>query len=904
VLQPATQLRFGPVIADTSRRLLRRHGQLVHLAPKTWDLLEALLRAPGVVTKTELLDRLWPAERGSEYAMSRTVRRLREALGDDARQPRYVRTVHGTGFEWIAAVEADSAAPAHELVGCETQMSALSAAFAATADGVPRLVLVEGVAGSGKTAMVRQFVASLAHTADVMSAACHDTMSGAEPGRPILDALDRAVTVDPAAVTASLRRHAPTWLAELPRRLDPDERAPGAVSVSTTRPQLLRELVHFLGDRCARHPLVFVVDDVHWADPTTLDALESLLVTTDPSHPGGCPRLLIIATHRPVSSHRTGDVFAAWLRRIAGRATTVKMAELSEQHIAILAADRLGTDLPVRTVEQIARWSGGNPMHVLAVLDQVSISPDGEELDPGLYMATLPRIVDEQLDLLPVDTIHLLEVASLARAAFGPDLIAAVAGVPVESVADRFELLADTTPYLVRHDDSRYDFGHDNFRGAAAARVGRARAVGIHRRLGQQLAPWAETGQASPTDVAEHLLLGGMPDAALPFLLRAGWDARRRFAHAEALELFDLAVEAHQSAPAGSVRPAAELEARLGLALSQLFLRSRQRADTLQNIQALNELVESMGDAPELFTAWQSVLLVNNLAGRTDRVQAMAGPLLRMAQARGRVHELMDGHHAAGEAALHAGRPAQALAEFDVAAEFLDQARSTNATPTSGQQIWARDSGARILVAQAGCALLIGDADRVHTCVDAALALMAEGDCTPLVRVGNLSIIAATLWLLGDVDGARGAAESALELADDENEDFRAMASVVHAATGAPTTVAAARSIAAVLLDRPTIPYPLGLTVFASSELLPADEMLDVLEEIVAAVDRAGTRWADAELQRVRGALILSTADGEDAEARAEAVQCFDQALAIAQAQGARFWADRVRRSRRAIPLA
>ena len=130
------------------------------------------------------------------------------------------------------------------------------------------------------------------------------------------------------------------------------------------------------------------------------------------------------------------------------------------------------------------------------------------------------------------------------------------------------------------------------------------------------------------------------------------------------------------------------------------------------------------------------------------------------------------------------------------------------------------------------------------------------------------------------------------------------MASVVRAATGTPITVAAARSIAAVLLDRPTIPYPLGLTVFASSELLPADEMLDVLEEIVAAVDRAGTRWADAELQRVRGALILSTADGEDAEARAEAVQCFDQALAIAEAQGAHFWADRVHRSRPVTPFA
>ena len=907
---PAAQplLRFGPFVADTTRRLLRRNGAVVHLAPKTWELLEELLATQGVVTKAALLDRLWPGERGSEYAMSRTVRRLREALGDDARQPSYFRTAHGIGFEWIAPIEAAGAAPAPDLVGRSQQLAVLSAAYAATADGAPRLVLVEGAAGSGKSAVVRHFLASLANTAEVMTAACHDTASRAEPGRPLLDALDRAITTDPDSVLPSLRRSAPTWLTQLPWRLSPDAPAQGPATVSTTRPQLLRELVRFVGERGAQRPLAFFVDDVHWADPTTLDALEALLVTMHSSYAAGPPRVLIIAAHRPVSGHRTGDLFAAWQRRLAGRTISVQMGPLDERAVATLAVNRMGAPLPAAVVEQLTRWTDGNPMHVLAALDlaaldQAAIGSDTTELNPAVYVATLPRIVDEQLDLLPVDAIHLLEVASLAGATFEPGPIAAVARTTPESATDRFELLADTTPYLVRHGETSYGFGHDTFRSAAAARVGRARAAGIHRRLGQQLAPLVDTGSESPAEVAEHLLLGGQPDAALPFLLRAGWEARKRFAHSEALELFDLAVEAHQSAPAGSVHPQQELEARLGLALSQLFLRSRQREDTLHNVDALNELVESMGEAPQLFTAWQSVLLVNNLAGRTDRVQAMAGPLLRMAQARGRVHELMDGHHAVGEAALHAGQPAAALAAFDRAAAFLEQARSNNASPTPGQQIWSRDSGARILVAQAGSALLLGDTERVKACIDAALALMEEGDCTPLVRVGNLAIIAATRWLLGDAAGAHAAAQSALELADGENEDFRAMASVVHSATGAPTTTAEVRSMAAVLLNRPTVPYPLGLTVFASSGLLPADEMLDLLDEIVAAIAAADTHWVDAELLRVRGELILSTADGTDADARTEAVRCFDQALAIAEAQGAHFWADRVRTSRRLGPI-
>lgn len=894
----ASLVRFGPFTADTHRRLLRRNGQVVHLAPKTWELLNELLAHDGVITKTELLDRLWPGERGSEYAMSRTVRRLREALGDDARQPTYFRTAHGIGFEWIAPLDTAETPPERELVGRDSELHELRSAFDATADGGARLVLVEGGAGSGKSAVVRQFLRSLIDSADVMTAACHDTVSHAEPGRPILDALDRAIAADPETVLSALRTAAPTWLVQLPWRLRTADAASTAATVSTTRPQLLRELVHFVGERGAVRPLVLFVDDLHWADPTTLDAIEALLVTMHPTYPAGTPRVLIIGAHRPVSGQRTGDVFAAWLRRLTNRATTVRMTALDEAAVASLATSRLGTPLPDATVEQLARWTDGNPMHLLAALDRVASGPDGIEFDPALYVATLPRIVDEQLDQLPIDALQLLEVAALGGATFSAASIAAVALTPADEVADRFELLADTTPYLVRHRDGTYGFGHDAFRVAAAARVGRARAAGIHRRFGQHLAPLVDDGTVGPAEVAEHLLLGGQPDAALPFLLRAGWAARKRFAHHEALELFDLAVEAHQSAPSGTADPATELEARLGLALSQLFLRSRQREDTLQNVTALNRLVESMGEAPALFTAWQSVLLVNNLAGRTDRVQAMAAPLLRMAEARGRVHELMDGHHATGEAALHAGRPADALAAFDRAAEFLEQARSSNASPTPGQQIWARDSGARILVAQAGSALLLGDTDRVNACIDAALALMAEGDCTPLVRVGNLAIIAATRWLLGDFAGAHTAAEAALELADGENEDFRAMAAVVRGATGAPTTVAEVRSMAAVLLHRPTVPYPLGLTVFASSGLLPADEMLDVLDEIVTAVASAGTRWVDAELLRIRGELILSTADGDDADAKAEAARCFDRALAIAETQGAHFWADRVRRSR------
>jgi DNA-binding winged helix-turn-helix (wHTH) protein len=93
------RIQFGDCTLDLDTRELTRKGKPAHLEPKAYRLLELLLTSrPKALSKQELQDRLWPDTFVSERSLARLVEVLRTALGDSAKKPRYVRTVHGFGY--------------------------------------------------------------------------------------------------------------------------------------------------------------------------------------------------------------------------------------------------------------------------------------------------------------------------------------------------------------------------------------------------------------------------------------------------------------------------------------------------------------------------------------------------------------------------------------------------------------------------------------------------------------------------------------------------------------------------------------------------------------------------------------------------------------------------------------
>jgi DNA-binding winged helix-turn-helix (wHTH) protein len=90
---------FGDFVLDRAARQLRRGDEAVHLEPKAFELLELLIgRRPEAVSKRDIRDRLWPDTFVSESSLTGLVGQIRQALGDDPKRPRFVRTVHAFGY--------------------------------------------------------------------------------------------------------------------------------------------------------------------------------------------------------------------------------------------------------------------------------------------------------------------------------------------------------------------------------------------------------------------------------------------------------------------------------------------------------------------------------------------------------------------------------------------------------------------------------------------------------------------------------------------------------------------------------------------------------------------------------------------------------------------------------------
>jgi DNA-binding winged helix-turn-helix (wHTH) protein len=99
------RVQFGPFTVNSNTRQLLREEEEVHLSPKAFDLLCALIAShPDVVTKDELLSRIWQGAYVIEANLNVLVREVRQALGDNAQEPRFVQTVHGRGFRFRSTI--------------------------------------------------------------------------------------------------------------------------------------------------------------------------------------------------------------------------------------------------------------------------------------------------------------------------------------------------------------------------------------------------------------------------------------------------------------------------------------------------------------------------------------------------------------------------------------------------------------------------------------------------------------------------------------------------------------------------------------------------------------------------------------------------------------------------------
>jgi DNA-binding winged helix-turn-helix (wHTH) protein/tetratricopeptide (TPR) repeat protein len=587
VVQELQSFVFGPFRLDQRDARLWRDEDVLHLPPKPFAVLCCLLAQAGqLVTKDALLGTVWPETAVSESVLTAAIRHLRRVLGDHARTPRFIETVHSRGYRFTAQVvlaesvlsrpqTVEMKRPASSVarigsplfVGRESELVQVHRWFNTALQGTRQVGVIAGEPGIGKTALVHAFVAQVVAQEDVWVGygQCVESYGAGEPYRPVLEALGR-LGREPGGprLVAALRRYAPSWLAQLPALLPRAEWEALQRTLGNTGPtRMLRELTEALDALTTTRPLVLVLEDLHWSDRATLEWLAYVARRPDPA------RLLLLGTYRPAEAVFQAHPLRTILTELRPHGQCVELAldYLSQAEVAAYLGRRFGDIRPAADLARLLhRRTTGNPLFLIALADELVRQQilrggsagwevgAGVETITAMVPATLRALIELQLAHLSPEDQMLLEAASVAGVEFSTATVAAALGRADEGVEMRCTALVYQGQFLRAYGQAAwpdgtgttgYGFRHALYQEVLYQQVPTGRQRRWHARIGTRLARgFGEQAGDMAAAVAMHLLRGRLLPQAVPYLRHAGETALARSAHREAVAYFEQALHA------------------------------------------------------------------------------------------------------------------------------------------------------------------------------------------------------------------------------------------------------------------------------------------------------------------------------------------------------------------------
>ena len=746
------------------------------------------------------------------------------------------------------------ATPVDAPPGRTGELQALRAALDEAADGCRRLVLVGGEPGIGKRTLVDALLAA-AGGALVIRGHCVERQGSGEAYHPLLDGLGRAA--EDAEVVATLAARAPSWLPHFPwlAAEAPDERARGA-----TRERMLREIVEALEALAVARPLVLVIEDLQWADPSTRDVLGALMHRRHPA------RMLVVLT---------GTGSDPLVNELSLRATAQEIALGPLDADATVAAFGVDAD----AAAELVRRGGGNPLFMHHLAEHLRATGTVAGVPETLRAALGARLADR--DEAELEVLQAAAVEGLEFTAAG---VAAGLGRPVQDVdAPSIVERRATIDWPDGTHTATFAFVHGLFRDVLLELIAPARRAELHRRMGERLEEAFGAAPEMAEAIARHYVAGRRPAPAVRFLRLAAGQCLARRAYREGVERLEQALDAAADLPQGPLRLRAQTELLSQLGQAHVAIDGWSSAEALACLEQARAAAEELGDREPLASVLLALATLHE--GRGEPTPALDA----VGAGAGFADQGVEGAELLACALFHQGAFTRALeqAERGVVAFEVDGDGGHYATfpATFGDNAgvachdWAALSlwflgRADESMRRARRALeLSEDPDRAYSAATARAQLAALHACRhepePALR-----------WAQATVDAAR-----------DRGYAYRvAMGRVLRgwarAADGRADGVheiacglRASRATGAHLED----PFYLGLLADAHLRTGGVEPGLAAVDEALGIAARERAHYYDAELHRLRGELLLAA--GRPLE---EAEAAIRDALDVARAQGAR----------------
>jgi DNA-binding winged helix-turn-helix (wHTH) protein/predicted ATPase len=923
-------ITFGAFCLDLGAECLRKGSRAIKLRPKAFAVLEYLATRPGqLVTKDELLHAVWPATFVGEAVLKVAVRQIREALDDDSGAPRFVETAHRRGYRFIGEIAMNQQEPAKNqkalklksvsagpsrapdylqgVVGRDETLARLKSRLDNATQGQRQILFVTGEAGVGKTSLVDTFLRSVSSDQNIRigHGQCLEQYGTSEAYLPVLEAIGRLARQDKEAADI-LRAHAPLWLLQMPSLVSaPDRELLSHEVLGATRERMLREMGAALEALTASHPLVLVLEDLHWSDYSTLDLI-SYLATQRHS-----ARLMVIGTYRTMELIVSGHPLQAVKRELLAKrqCEEIPLECLGEDEIGKYLSFRFPVNgFPAELAGLIHKRTEGNPLFMINTVDYFVNEGLVDECDGRWELAIeientevavpegIKQMIERHLDNLGAEEQRILEAASVAGAEFSTLAVAAgleehPAGVEelcAELTRQRQFIRACGVEALPNGDTvSRYGFIHALYRDVLYERLSTTRRVQLHRKIGERGEEiYRERAKEIAAELGMHFERGANPGRAAAYLQQAADNEIRRFAYPEAVVLARRGLELLSRVPDTPDRARLELSLQLTLGVPLIATAGYAAPDVGAAYRRARKLCRDLGETPEISQVLWGLWTFHTLRGELRTAREIAEEFLRLAERLPYPDLAMRGHWAMEITHLHMAEFPLVIEHFEKALSLYDPVRNRD-----DAYLYAQNPGVAMRCFAAWALWFLGYPDQALERMQEALILARE--LSEPHGLAHALFFAAILHQLRREDGkAREYANAAIAVSTEHRLAlYQALATI----TLGWTLIDEGREKEAIDLIREGLaahratgaevlcPHFLALLVSALCKAEQFDEGLRVLEEALSIANRNGERCYEAELYRLKGELLLLKSAGP-----ADAEMCFKKSMEIARQQKAR----------------
>jgi class 3 adenylate cyclase/tetratricopeptide (TPR) repeat protein len=634
-----------------------------------------------------------------------------------------------------------------------------------------------------------------------------------------------------------------------------------------------------------RRPALVIFEDVHWIDPTSREFLEILIDRVSSS------RILVIITFRP-------EFTPQWIGR--PHVTLLSLSRLaSPQRAEMIRHLTAGKALPKEITDQIIDRTDGVPLFieelVKAVLESGMLTDSGDRytLAEALPPVVIPNSLHASLLARLDRSAAVREVAQIAAALgrqFSHELISAISPMGQEQLNDALARLVDTELIYQRGSPphAEYTFKHALVQDAAYSTLLRRRRLQLHGQIAAALeGRFTEIVETQPEVLARHCAEAGLIDKAIDYRLKAGRQAITKWAMTEAVAELRKGLDLLSRAGDGVMRHEQELNLQMALGQALLATSGYSAPEPGEVYERARHLCEQAGRSAQLGPILYGQFVFRLVRGELRQAEHYAEEMCHLGELHNDLIWKCLGSRVSGVVFCVLGKFVEARIHSENALALWDAAyRATAAAPA--------DPHVSALLYLSRTLLCLGYVDQARVQRDKALTEARL--LSPFTLAYGLYVAWASHWAIEGTNSAQAMLRAADEvLAISSEQSFPLLLGFGNIMRGwSMATEGQAKGCIPLLLKglaiyRSTgahLALPFVLTTLAETygrARLPEDG-LNCLAEAARVIEMTQERWAEAEMHRLRGNLLLCLNNVVAAE------DSYHKALAVAQHQSAKFW--------------